>query len=119
MRLAPLSQSYPAMFWSMGGLGLVVQPDAFYCLHHSSTCEACHIDKVKCKWIAGSHADSEEGSSFSRVVASSSQVASLPQVASLSRVSRSSPPQPEVHASVDALWEIAEAICDVQCGQEE
>ncbi len=29
MRLAPLSQSYPAVFWSMGGLGLVVWLDMF------------------------------------------------------------------------------------------
>ena len=77
------------------------------------TCEACHINKVKCKWIAGSHADSEEGGSISGVVASSFQVASSPQVA------RSSLPQPEVHASIDALQEIAEAIHDIQCGQEE
>ena len=62
-----------------------------------SACKACHIDKVKCKWIAGSHADSEEGSSVSRVVASSFQVASSSQVA------RSSLPQPEVHASIDAV----------------
>ena len=40
-------------------------------------------------------------------------------VASSSRVSRSSPPQPETHASVDALWEIAEVICDIQHRQEE
>ncbi len=38
---------------------------------HQSACKACHIDKVKCKWIAGSHADSEEGGSISGVVASS------------------------------------------------
>ena len=84
-----------------------------------SACKACCIDKVKCKWITGSHADSEEGGSISGAVASSFQVASLSQVASSSQVARSSLPQPEVHASVDALWEIAEAIHDVQCRQEE
>ncbi len=80
---------------------------------HWSACEACCIDKAKCEWIAGSHAESEEGGSISRVVASLSQVASSSQVA------RSSPPQPEVHASIDALQEIVEAICDIQCRQEE
>src|SRR5258707_6506815 len=84
-----------------------------------SACKACHIDKVKCEWIAGSHTDSEEGSSISRAVASSFQVASSSQVASLSQVARSSPPQPEVCASVNALWEIVEVIHDVQHGQEE
>ncbi len=34
---------------------------------HQSACKACHINKVKCEWITGSHADSEEGG---RVVAS-------------------------------------------------
>ncbi len=38
---------------------------------HWSTCKACHIDKAKCKWIAGSHADPKEGGSISRAVASS------------------------------------------------
>src|SRR5260221_14547868 len=40
-------------------------------------------------------------------------------VASSSQVSCSSPPQHETHASVDALQEIAEAIHDIQHGQEE
>src|SRR5258706_14455354 len=86
---------------------------------HWSTCKACHIDKAKCKWIAGSYADPKEGGSISRAVASSFRVASLPQVASSSQVARSSPPQPEVHASVNTLWEIVEAICDIQHRQEE
>ena len=30
MRLTPLSQSYPVVFRSTGGLGLVVWPDMFY-----------------------------------------------------------------------------------------
>ena len=77
---------------------------------HWSACKACHIDKVKCEWIAGSHADSKEGGSISGAVASSFQVASSSQVA------RSSLPQPEVHASIDALWEIAEVICDIVGG---
>ncbi len=74
---------------------------------HGSTCEACHVDKAKCEWITGSHADSEEGGSISRVVASMSQVPG----ASLSQL--------ETRPSVDALWEIAEVIRDIQCGQEE
>src|SRR5260221_14673836 len=56
---------------------------------------------------------------MSGAVASSSRVPSSPVVASSSRVFRSSPTQPETCASVDALQEIAEAICDVQHGQEE
>ena len=40
-------------------------------------------------------------------------------VASSSRVSRSSLPPPETHASVNALQEIAEAIHDIQRRQEE
>ena len=40
-------------------------------------------------------------------------------VASTSRLSHSSPPTHDPHASVDALREIAEAIRDVQRGQEE
>ncbi len=40
-------------------------------------------------------------------------------VASSSRVSHSSLPQHETHASVDALQEIVEVIRDVQHGQEE
>src|SRR5260221_12999661 len=56
---------------------------------------------------------------MSGAVASSSRVPSSPVVASSSRVSRSSLPQPETCASVDALQEIAEAIRDVQRRQEE
>src|SRR6266436_8625718 len=84
-----------------------------------TACVACHDDKVKCEWIINSNAGSEDAGSMSRAVASSSRVPSSPVVASSSRVSHSSPPQPETHASVDALQEIAEAIRDVQCGQEE
>src|SRR5258708_14850308 len=75
--------------------------------HCGSACEACRADKAKCEWITGSHADSEEGGSISGVVASTS------------RVPGTSPSQLETRPSVDALWEIAEAICDIQCGQEE
>jgi len=39
---------------------------------HGSACKACHVDKAKCEWITGSHADSEEGGSVSRAVASMS-----------------------------------------------
>src|SRR6266446_8091343 len=80
---------------------------------------ACHDDKAKCEWIVNSNAGSEDAGSMSRAVASLSQVPSSPVVASSSRVFRSSPPQPETCASVDALWEIAEAIRDIQHGQEE
>src|SRR5260221_14702421 len=80
---------------------------------------ACHDDKAKCEWIVNSNAGSKDASSMSGAVASLSQVPSSPVVASSSWVSCSSPPQPETHASVDALREIAEAICDIQCGQEE
>src|SRR5258708_9894636 len=80
---------------------------------------ACHDDKAKCEWIINSNAGSEDAGSMSRAVASSSQVPSLPVVASSSWVSRLSPPQPETCASVNALQEIAEAIRDVQHGQEE
>ncbi len=80
---------------------------------------ACHDNKVKCEWIIDSNAGSEDAGSMSRAVASSSQVPSLPVVASSSRVSCSSLPQPETCASVDALQEIAEAIHDIQHGQEE
>ena len=72
-----------------------------------SACEACCVDKAKCEWITGSHADSEEGGSVSRVVASTS------------RVPGTSPSQLETRPSVDALREIAEVIRDVQRGQEE
>src|SRR5260370_37002947 len=71
---------------------------------------ACHDDKVKCEWIVNSNAGSEDTGSMSGAVASSSQVPSSPVVASSSRVSCSSPPQHETHASVDALQEIVEAI---------
>src|SRR5258708_18046723 len=84
-----------------------------------TTCVACHDDKVKCEWIIDSNAGSKDASSMSGAVASSSQVPSLPVVASSSWVSHSSLPQPETHASVDALWEIVVAICDIQCRQEE
>ncbi len=67
---------------------------------HWSACKACCIDKAKCEWIAGSHADSKEGGSISGVVASSFQVASL------SQVGRSSPPQPEVHCKQDNWVEL-------------
>src|SRR6266436_442407 len=87
--------------------------------HHQTTCMACHDDKVKCEWIINSNAGSEDTGSMSRAVASSSQVPSLPVVASSSWVSCSSLPQPETCASVDALQEIAEAIHDIQHGQEE
>src|SRR5258708_7096890 len=87
--------------------------------HRQTACMACHDDKAKCEWIINSNAGSEDAGSMSGAIASSSQVPSSPVVASSSRVSRLSPPQPETHASVDALWEIAEAICDVQCRQEE
>ncbi len=80
---------------------------------------ACHDDKAKCEWIVNSNAGSKDASSMSGAVASLSQVPSSPVVASSSWVSCLSPPQPETHASVDALWEIVEAICDIQCGQEE
>src|SRR5260221_7090097 len=86
---------------------------------HQTACVACHDDKVKCEWIINSNAGSEDAGSMSGAVASSSRVPSLPVVASSSQVSRSSPPQPETRASVNALWEIAEAIRDVQHGQEE
>src|SRR5258708_15832091 len=72
-----------------------------------TACMACHDDKAKCEWIINSNAGSEDAGSMSRAVASSSQV------------SRSSLPQPETRASVNALWEIAEAIRDIQHGQEE
>src|SRR5258708_1871265 len=75
--------------------------------HCGSACEACHADKAKCEWITGSHADSEEGGSVSGAVASTS------------RVPGTSPSQLETRPSVDALWEIAEAIRDIQRGQEE
>jgi hypothetical protein len=78
---------------------------------------ACRADKSKCEWITGSHADSEEGGSVSGPVASSSRVSGA--VASSPRVSGASSSQPETRASVDALREIAEAIRDVQRGQEE
>src|SRR5258708_3730230 len=84
-----------------------------------TACVACHDDKAKCEWIINSNAGSEDASSMSGAVASSSQVPSSPVVASSSQVSRSSLPPPETRASVDALWEIAEVICDVQHGQEE
>src|SRR5258706_6381012 len=84
-----------------------------------TACVACHDDKVKCEWIINSNAGSEDAGSMSGAVASSSRVLSSPVVASSSRVSHSSPPQPETCASVDALREIAEAIRDVQHGQEE
>src|SRR5258707_246207 len=87
--------------------------------HRQTACMACHDDKVKCEWIINSNAGSEDTGSMSGAVASSSRVPSSPVVASSSQVSRSSPPQPETHASVDALREIAEAIRDVQRGQEE
>ena len=74
---------------------------------HGSTCKACHVDKVKCEWITGSHADSEEGGSVSGAVAS------------MSRVPGTSPSQLETCPSVDTLREIVEAIRDVQHGQEE
>src|SRR5258708_1135434 len=86
---------------------------------HQTACMACHDDKAKCEWIVNSNAGSKDASSMSGAVASLSQVPSSPVVASSSWVSCSSPPQPETHASVDALREIAEAICDIQCGQEE
>src|SRR5258708_4951614 len=86
---------------------------------HQTACVACHEDKAKCEWIINSNAGSEDASSMSGAVASSSRVPSSPVVASSSQVSHLSPPQPETHASVNALQEIAEAICDVQCGQEE
>ena len=75
--------------------------------HHGSACKACHVDKVKCEWITGSHTDSEEGGSVSGAVASTSQVPGA------------SPSQLETRPSVDALQEIVEAICDIQHGQEE
>src|SRR5258705_3229538 len=87
--------------------------------HRQTACMACHDDKAKCEWIINSNAGSEDTGSMSGAVASSSQVPSLPVVASSSRVSHLSLPQPETHASVDALQEIAEVIRDVQCGQEE
>src|SRR6266436_1604203 len=87
--------------------------------HHQTACMACHDDKAKCEWIINSNAGSEDTGSMSRAVASSSRVPSSPVVASSSWVSCSSPPQPETRASVDALWEIVEAIHDVQHGQEE
>ena len=80
---------------------------------------ACHDDKAKCEWIIDSNAGSEDAGSMSRAVASLSRVPSSPVVASSSRVSHSSPPQHETCASVNALWEIVEAICDVQHRQEE
>src|SRR5260370_42359001 len=86
---------------------------------HQTACMACHDDKAKCEWIINSNAGSEDAGSMSGAVASSSRVPSSPVVASSSRVSRSSPPQPETCASVNALREIAEAIRDVQRGQEE
>src|SRR5258705_4290633 len=87
--------------------------------HCQTACVACHDDKAKCEWIINSNAGSEDAGSMSGAVASSSRVPSSPVVASSSWVSCSSPPQPETHASVDALREIAEAIRDIQCGQEE
>src|SRR5260221_14791687 len=84
-----------------------------------TACVACHDDKAKCEWIINSNAGSKDAGSMSGAVASSSLVPSLPVVASSSWVSCLSPPQPETRASVDALWEIAEAICDIQHGQEE
>src|SRR5258708_22896186 len=87
--------------------------------HRQTACMACHDDKAKCEWIINSNAGSEDAGSMSGAIASSSQVPSSPVVASSSRVSRLSPPQPETRASVDALWEIAEAIHDIQRGQEE
>ncbi len=86
---------------------------------HQTACMACHDDKAKCEWIINSNAGSKDAGSMSGAVASLSRVPSSPVVASSSRVSHSSPPQPETHASVDALREIAEAIHDVQRGQEE
>ncbi len=80
---------------------------------------ACHDNKVKCEWIVDSNTGSEDVSSMSGAVASSSRVPSSPVVASSSRVSHSSPPQHETCASVNALWEIAEVIRDVQHRQEE
>src|SRR5260221_11792150 len=80
---------------------------------------ACHDNKAKCEWIINSNAGSKDAGSMSGAVASSSQVPSSPVVASSSRVSCLSLPQPETHASVDALWEIAEVIRDIQCSQEE
>src|SRR6266436_4892422 len=80
---------------------------------------ACHDNKVKCEWIINSNAGSEDASSMSGAVASSSRVPSLPVVASSSQVSCLSPPQPETCASVNALREIAEVIHDIQCRQEE
>src|SRR5258706_10661184 len=68
---------------------------------HQTACVACHDDKAKCEWIINSNAGSEDASSMSGAVASSS------------RVSHSSLPQPETRASVDALQEITEAICDI------
>ena len=65
------------------------------------------MDKAKCEWITGSHADSKEGGSVSGVVAS------------MSRVPGASPSQLETCPSVNALQEIVEAIHDVQHGQEE
>src|SRR5258708_4352185 len=84
-----------------------------------TACVACHDDKVKCEWIINSNAGSKDTSSMSGAVASLSRVPSSPVVASSSRVSRSSPPQPETRASVNALWEIAEVIHDIQRRQEE
>src|SRR6266446_6812199 len=84
-----------------------------------TACVACHDDKAKCEWIINSNAGSEDAGSMSGAVASSSRVPSSPVVASSSRVSCSSLPQPETRASVDALREIAEAIRDIKCGQEE
>ena len=72
-----------------------------------SACEACHADKAKCEWITGSHTDSEEGGSISGAVASTSRVPGT----SLSQL--------ETCPSVNALWEIVEAIRDIQRGQEE
>ncbi len=80
---------------------------------------ACHDDKVKCEWIINSNAGSEDAGSMSGAVASLSRVPSLPVVASSSQVSHSSLPQPETHASVDALREIVEVIHDIQHRQEE
>src|SRR5258707_2375814 len=87
--------------------------------HRQTACVACHDDKAKCEWIVNSNAGSEDASSMSGAVASSSRVPSSPVVASSSQGSCSSLPQPETRASVNALQEIAEAIRDVQCGQEE
>src|SRR5258708_7095742 len=86
---------------------------------HQTACVACHDDKAKCEWIINSNAGSEDAGSMSRAVASSSRVPSSPVVASSSWVSRSSLPQPETRASVNALREIAEAIHDIQHRQEE